>query len=218
MQKVDELLAASKIEDLLKKEEENEKSCKLCWILVGIFAVLAVAGIAYALYKYFTPKYYDEFDDDFDYDEFDAWFNNDRRKALIAEIGVNPYGSFSIGCSYMGDELRLTITPSNYTTPQPDLVGYISEITPKGKLVAYANYAGTLVDISKPYDTVMVAYYSDDDKLEDVSLIEMDLDEHGRAELTADCPDEFAYCRIFVVGSDENPEPLCDLLELSVTK
>lgn len=77
MQKVDELLAASKIEDLLKKEEENEKSCKLCWILASIFAVLAVAGIAYALYKYFTPKYYDEFDDEFEDDDFDDDFFED---------------------------------------------------------------------------------------------------------------------------------------------
>ena len=49
----------------------------MCWVLVTILAVAAVAGIAYALYKYLTPKYYDEFDDDFDYDEFDDDFFED---------------------------------------------------------------------------------------------------------------------------------------------
>ena len=75
MQKMDELLANAKLKGLLKKEEE--KKCKVCWILVSILAVVAVAGIAYALYKYFTPKYYDEFDDDFDYEDFDDDFFED---------------------------------------------------------------------------------------------------------------------------------------------
>ena len=72
MSKINDMVTTSKLKDLLKKEEE--KKSKVCWILVSILAVAAVAGIAYALYKYFTPKYYDEFDDDFDYDEFDDDF------------------------------------------------------------------------------------------------------------------------------------------------
>ena len=75
MQKMEDLMATTKLKALLKKEEENK--CKMCWVLVTILAVAAVAGIAYALYKYLTPKYYDEFDDDFDYDEFDDDFFED---------------------------------------------------------------------------------------------------------------------------------------------
>lgn len=75
MQKMEDLMATTKLKALLKKEEE--KKSKVCWILVTILAVAAVAGIAYALYKYLTPKYYDEFDDDFDYDEFDDDFFED---------------------------------------------------------------------------------------------------------------------------------------------
>ncbi len=77
MQKVEELLAASKLGAMLKKEEEDCKKSKVCWIVASILAVLAVAGIAYALYKYFTPKYYDEFDDDFEDDDFDDDFFED---------------------------------------------------------------------------------------------------------------------------------------------
>ena len=75
MQKMEDLMATTKLKALLKKEEE--KKSKVCWILVIILAVAAVVGIAYALYKYLTPKYYDEFDDDFDYDEFDDDFFED---------------------------------------------------------------------------------------------------------------------------------------------
>ena len=86
MQKMDELLTTSKLNKLLKKEEE--KKSKICWVLVSILAVAAVAGIAYALYKYLTPKYYDEFDDDFDYDEFDDDFFEDTE---AQEINTGTY-------------------------------------------------------------------------------------------------------------------------------
>ena len=75
MQKIDELVANAKLKGLLKKEEE--KKSKVCWVLVSILAVAAVVGIAYALYKYLTPKYYDEFDDDFEYEDFDDDFFED---------------------------------------------------------------------------------------------------------------------------------------------
>jgi len=150
----------------------------------------------------------------FDFDEFSAWFDNDRRNNLIDAIGVYRYGSFSIGYSYMGDELRIVIEPSTYSTPSPDLIGYICEITAKGKLTAYTNYAGTDLTANKTYDAVMVAYYSDEGELQEVSFTEMRLDKHGRGKIEADCPDDFDYCRIFVVDSDANPAPLCDFLEL----
>ena len=57
MHKMEELLAATKLKAMLRKAEDQKKS-KVCWIVISILAVLAVAGVAYALYKYFTPKYY----------------------------------------------------------------------------------------------------------------------------------------------------------------
>ena len=74
------LLAATKLGAMLKKEEEEKKKSKVCWIVGSILAVLAVAGIAYALYKYFTPKYCDEFDDDFEDDDFDDDFFEDTEE------------------------------------------------------------------------------------------------------------------------------------------
>ncbi|MCR5452278.1 MAG: DUF4366 domain-containing protein [Lachnospiraceae bacterium] len=63
--KANALIKASK-ED--KEGLEVKKFLKGVLIAIGICA--AIAGVAFALYKYFTPDYEDEFDDDFD-DVFD---------------------------------------------------------------------------------------------------------------------------------------------------
>ena len=69
----------NKIEDLLaslnKKEEEKQKNAFL-WALVIIGAVAAVAGIAYAVYRFFAPDYLEDFEEDFD-DDFDDYFEDE---------------------------------------------------------------------------------------------------------------------------------------------
>lgn len=69
--KVEELLAA-----LRKKEEEKEKNTVL-WVLAVIGAVAAVAGIAFAVYRFFTPDYLEDFEEDFD-DDFDDYFEDEE--------------------------------------------------------------------------------------------------------------------------------------------
>lgn len=51
----------------LKKENEKKGNTVL-WVLAIIGAVAAVAAIAYAVYRYMTPDYLDDFDDEFDDD------------------------------------------------------------------------------------------------------------------------------------------------------
>ena len=63
--KIEELLSA-----LNRKEEEKEKNTVL-WVLAIIGAVAAVAGIAFAVYKYLTPDYLEDFDPDDYSDDFD---------------------------------------------------------------------------------------------------------------------------------------------------
>ena len=52
--------------------------------LVKFFAILgclvAVAAIAYAVYKFFTPDYLEDFEDDFD-DDFDEYFETAEEEA-----------------------------------------------------------------------------------------------------------------------------------------
>ena len=80
--------AVGKIKNLLglyaysKKEEEKvERECenKNFWIKVAmvIGGITLICGIAYALYKYFTPDYLEDYDDDFD-DKFDDDFFDDE--------------------------------------------------------------------------------------------------------------------------------------------
>lgn len=76
MNKIEELIAETKLNELLhKKEDEKEKNIVL-WVLAIIGAVAAVAGIAYAVYRYFTPDYLEDFEDEFD-DDFDDYFSEE---------------------------------------------------------------------------------------------------------------------------------------------
>ena len=72
MGKVEELLSVTKLKELLhKKAAEEEKKNTLLWVLAIIGAVVAVAVIAYAVYRYFTPDYLEDFDEEYT-EELDA--------------------------------------------------------------------------------------------------------------------------------------------------
>lgn len=70
MNKLENLIDMARLNELLGKKEEEKKSNTVLWVLAAIGAVAAVAAIAYAVYRYFTPKYLEEFEDDFE-DEFE---------------------------------------------------------------------------------------------------------------------------------------------------
>lgn len=73
--KVEELLNSAKINELIHKKEQEEKSKHTIIIILAVIgAIAAVAGIAFAVYKYLTPDYLDDFDSDDMYDSFDDDF------------------------------------------------------------------------------------------------------------------------------------------------
>lgn len=79
MSRVEEIVNATKLNDLLhRKEEEDKKKNCILWVLAIIGAVAAVAGIAYAVYRFFTPDYLEDFEDDFE-DDFDDDFFEDEK-------------------------------------------------------------------------------------------------------------------------------------------
>ncbi len=52
--------------ELLNKKEEKKESHVLLWILAIVGAVAAIAAIAYAVYRYMTPDYLEDFEDEFE--------------------------------------------------------------------------------------------------------------------------------------------------------
>lgn len=71
MNKLENLIEASKLSEILGKKEEEKKKCNpVVCVLAVLGAIVAVAAIAYAVYRYFTPDYLDDFEDDFE-DEFE---------------------------------------------------------------------------------------------------------------------------------------------------
>ena len=85
MNRMEEIVNSTKLNEFLhRKEEEDKKKNCILWVLAIIGAVAAVAGIAYAVSRFFTPDYLDDFEDDFD-DDFDDDFFEDEDAEKKAE-------------------------------------------------------------------------------------------------------------------------------------
>ena len=81
MEKLSDLLEMAKVSDIIATKKEKEDN-KIVWALAIIGAIAAVAGIAFAVYKYLTPEYMDDFDDDF----FDEEDDTDVKEEDIEEV------------------------------------------------------------------------------------------------------------------------------------
>lgn len=91
MQKLDEILSMIKVNDYLgKKEEKEDKKCNtVLWAFAIIGAIAAIAGIAYAVYRYFTPDYLEDFEDDFDDDFDDDFFEDEDDDETVGKDAVD---------------------------------------------------------------------------------------------------------------------------------
>ena len=69
MARLDEIMEAIKTNEILKRKDDLKNNW-IFWALAIIGAVVVIAGIAYAVYRYLTPDYLEDFDDDFD-DDFE---------------------------------------------------------------------------------------------------------------------------------------------------
>ena len=82
MNRVEDLINSAKTNELLGellhiKKEEEKKSNVLMWVAITLGAVLAVAGIAYAVYRIGNTCYCEDFDEDFDDDYDDDFFDDE---------------------------------------------------------------------------------------------------------------------------------------------
>ncbi len=71
--KIEEMITASKLSSLLKKNDEDKAKRTILWVLAIIGTVVAVAAIAYAVYRFFSPDFLEDFEDEFD-EDFEADF------------------------------------------------------------------------------------------------------------------------------------------------
>lgn len=77
MNKLEDMIAASKLNELLHKKDDEKAKNTLLLVLAIVGAVAAIAGIAYAVYKFFTPDYLEDFEEDFEDDFDDDFFSDD---------------------------------------------------------------------------------------------------------------------------------------------
>lgn len=64
----------------------KKKDCNvLLWVLAIAGAVAAVAGIAYAVYRYFAPDYLEDFEDDFEIEDEDS--EDDEEEDIFEDEG-----------------------------------------------------------------------------------------------------------------------------------
>lgn len=79
LNKKEELINMTKLNELLnKKEAEEKKTSKVVWIFAIIGIIAAVAAAIYGVYRFFTPDYLEDFEDDFEDDYDDDFFEDEE--------------------------------------------------------------------------------------------------------------------------------------------
>ena len=84
MKNLEELLAISKLNSLMEKKED-EQFKKVLWALAIIGALAVIAGVAVAVYRYLTPDYLDDIEDEFEDDFFDDEDDEDEEEVMEEE-------------------------------------------------------------------------------------------------------------------------------------
>lgn len=81
MEGVTFMATKEKLQELIDavKQKNEESDNKLVWALAIIGGIAVVALIAYAVYRFLTPDYFEDYDDfdDFEDDDFDDDFDDD---------------------------------------------------------------------------------------------------------------------------------------------
>lgn len=76
MSKFEDMITAAKLQEVFRKKDECKTKKVVVWILAIIGAVAAVAAIAYAVYRFLTPDYLEDFEDDFEDDLVEECFED----------------------------------------------------------------------------------------------------------------------------------------------
>ena len=89
MNRVEEIINNMKVAELLNKKEDKKVPAVVVILAVVGFIAL-IAGIAYAVYRFFAPDYLedfeDEFEDEFDDEDFFEDFNEDEEDVVVEDV------------------------------------------------------------------------------------------------------------------------------------
>ena len=82
--RIEDIIAETRLNEILHKNEAEKQKNTVIWTLAIIGAVAAVAAIAYAVYRFVSPDYLDDFEDDF-FEEDDG----DAEKKPAKQVSEN---------------------------------------------------------------------------------------------------------------------------------
>ena len=85
MNKVEELFKSTKLDEVLKKRDKEKTRKTILIILAIVGGVVVVAGIAYAVYRYFAAKEMEELEAEFA-DEFDEDFFDEDDDIIVDDV------------------------------------------------------------------------------------------------------------------------------------
>ena len=78
MNKIEDMISATKLSEVLRKRDDDKIKKTILWILAIVGAVVAIAGIAYAVYRFLTPDYLEDFEEEFEDDFEDDYFDEEE--------------------------------------------------------------------------------------------------------------------------------------------
>ena len=77
MERIEEMVSATKLNQILRKRDDDKIKRTILWILAIVGAVAAIAAIDYGVYRFFTPDYLEDFEEDFEDDFEDDYFEEE---------------------------------------------------------------------------------------------------------------------------------------------
>ena len=78
MSKIEDMISATKLNEILQKRDEDKIKKTILWVLAVVGAIVAIAGIAYAVYRFLTPDYLEDFGEEFEDDFEDDYFEEEE--------------------------------------------------------------------------------------------------------------------------------------------
>ena len=88
MNRLEDVINMKRLQELLGKKEEKKEISPICWVIAIGLIVAVAAGIAYAVYRFFTPDYLEDFDDEFEEDFDDEFFDDEDESGEAASVNT----------------------------------------------------------------------------------------------------------------------------------